>query len=439
MNSREVLGVILAGGAGQRLYPLTKEQAKPAVVFGGTYRLIDFTLSNAVNSNIRHIFILSQYKSDSLHRHIHSGWNLFASELDEFITILPPQQRINDQWYSGTASAVRQNLYSINGFRPKYVLILSADHVYKMDYAKMLDYHKKMGAEITVGAIEVRPEDTHRFGILQVDADQRITDFVEKPKNLTACRNGGCPVASMGIYLFNIDALNDVLARDIKEELENDFGKDIIPSALRTRRIHAYQFIDENKKRAKYWRDVGTIDSYWEANMDLVAVDPEFNLYDSDWPIRTYHPQYPPAKTVFAGGKDGRRVGLVLDSIISNGCIISGGRVQNSVLSFGVRVNSYADISQSILMEGVRVGRSAKIRRAIIGKNVIIPPGALIGYDWAEDRKRFTVSENGVVVVPEETIIRPASLAAELGRSSGLSHVVSAPFKKREIASILPS
>ena len=404
MNSSNVLAVILAGGAGERLYPLTRDHAKPAVSFGGTYRLIDFTLSNAVNSKIRQIFILSQYKSDSLHRHIQLGWNLFASELDEFITVLPPQQRINRQWYSGTASAVRQNLYAINRFEPQYVLILSADHVYKMDYAKMLDYHQKAKAEITVGAIEVRHEDAHRFGILKVDPNQRITEFIEKPKTLTTCRlNGSSIMGSMGIYLFNIDVLNEILAQDMQEQMENDFGKDLIPSLLHTRRIYAYHFSDENKKTAKYWRDVGTIDSYWEANMELVSVNPEFNLYDSNWPIRTYQPQYPPARTISAKGK--KRDGLVLDSIISNGCIIKNARLLNCVLSPGVVVNHSADICESILMEGATVGCSARIRRAIVGKNVVIPPGTAIGCESAEDRKRFTISEKGIVVIPEGTIL----------------------------------
>ena len=402
MRMKDVLSVVLAGGVGKRLYPLTQERAKPAVPFGGTYRLIDFTLSNAINSGVRKIFILSQYKSHSLHMHIQHGWNIFNPALNEFISLLPPQQRINKEWYSGTASAVHQNLYSIARVRPKYVLLLSADHVYKMDYSKMLQFHEDRGAEVTVGSIEVPFEDAHRFGILRVDHECRITGFTEKPKNLRSASIGDMrPMGSMGIYAFNTDVLFDVLEKDARRKTSHDFGKSIIPAMVKTHRAYAYPFMDENKKQAKYWRDVGTIDSYWEANMDLVSVDPIFNLYDEEWPIHTYHEQYPPAKTVFAGGDDGKRIGLVLDSIISNGCIISGGRVQNSVLSPGVKVNSYSEVYESILMDGVQVGRYAKIRRAIIDKRVIVPPGVEIGYDIEEDKRRFVVSKNGIVVIPK--------------------------------------
>jgi glucose-1-phosphate adenylyltransferase len=408
-----MLAVILAGGAGERLHPLTAHRAKPAVRFGGMYRLIDFTLSNAVNSGIRKILVLSQYKSDSLQRHIQCGWNLFSVDLGEFITIMPPQQRINNNWYLGTASAVRQNLYSIEKIAPEYVLILSADHVYKMDYNKMLEHHVSTGADVTVGAIDVPPEQAYRFGIVEMDEQSRITGFIEKPKDLAVLGLSGTPLASMGIYLFSTEALYEILRRDEHEEQEHDFGKHIIPSMLFSHNIHAYPFVDENKKEAEYWRDVGTIDSYWEANMELVAVDPVFNLYDAGWPIRTCQPQYPPAKTVFAGGRDGNRVGMILDSIVSSGCIVSGGRVQNSVLSPGVKVNSYAEVYDSVLMDGVEVGRHAKIRHAIIEKNVKVPQHAVIGYDIGEDRERFPVSKSGVIVVNRapvaSTAARPAN------------------------------
>jgi glucose-1-phosphate adenylyltransferase len=405
---KDILAVVLAGGEGRRLYPLTRDRAKPAVPFGGIYRLIDFTLSNAINSDIRKIFILSQYKSLSLHRHIQLGWNIFNPALNEFITLLPPQQRINEEWYTGTASAVHQNLYSIHKARPRFVLILSADHVYKMDYSKMVRHHEESGADLTIGAIHVPLDEAHRFGILQADDEGRVTGFIEKPKNIGACNNGGKVLGSMGIYVFSADVLTDVLE---KASLEGgqDFGRDIIPSMLRSHRVMAYPFVDENKKESTYWRDVGTIDSYWEANMDLVSVDPVFNLYDPDWPIRTHQEQYPPAKTVFSGGNDGRRVGLVLDSLISNGCIISGGRVQHSVLSPGVKINSYAEVYDSVLMDCAQVGRNARIRRAIIDKRVVIPPGAEIGYDLDEDRKRFPISQNGIVVVPKGTILPPVA------------------------------
>lgn len=430
MKTKDVLAVVLAGGAGTRLYPLTRDRAKPAVPFGGVYRLIDFTLSNAVNSDIRKIFVLSQYKSESLHRHIEFGWNIFNPALNEFIAALPPQQRINEEWYTGTAAAVHQNLYSIQRINPRYVLILSADHVYKMDYCAMIQYHEAVGADLTIGAIEVPPKDAFRFGILQTGQDNRVTGFLEKPRNISAAnlwRSG--PMASMGIYVFDTYALMDVLEKNARMANEHDFGKNIIPSMVESHSVYAYPFVDENKNEANYWRDVGTLDSYWEANMDLVSVNPIFNLYDKEWPVRTYQQQYPPAKTVFAGGDDGQRVGLVLDSIVSNGCIISGGRVQNSVLSPGVKVNSYSEVRESILFEGVQVGRRAKIRRAIIDKNVTVPPGAVIGYDLQDDRKRFTVSKRGVVVIPRGTVLPPTgAVSAAMGSawspefSAALSH-----------------
>jgi glucose-1-phosphate adenylyltransferase len=411
---KDVLAVVLAGGVGARLYPLTRDRAKPAVPFGGIYRLVDFTLSNAINSDMRKIFILSQYKSLSLHRHIQCGWNIFNPALNEFITLLPPQQRINDEWYTGTASAVHQNLYSIRKIRPRYVLILSADHVYKMDYAKMVQYHEQKGADLTVGAIEVPPDEAHRFGVLRTDGERRIVGFTEKPKNLkTEGSNGSHVFGSMGIYVFGTDVLAEVLERTAREGGGQDFGRDIIPSMLASHRVFAYPFVDENRKQSSYWRDVGTIDSYWEANMDLVSVDPLFNLYDINWPIRTYQEQYPPAKTVFAGGRDGKRTGLALDSIISNGCIISGGRVQNSVLSPGVRINSYSEVHESILMDGVQVGRHARIRRAIIDKRVAIPPGFEIGYNLQEDARRFMVSENGIIVIPKGAILQPVTVVTK--------------------------
>ena len=372
MRAGNVLAVILAGGEGKRLYPLTRDRAKPAVPFGGIYRLIDFTMSNVINSDIRKILVLSQYKSDSLHRHIQFGWNILNPAFDEFITTLPPQKRINNDWYNGTASAVHQNLHSIESVNPEYVLVLSADHVYKMDYSKMLDYHINAGADLTVGTIEVAAEDCHRFGMLKANSEGRINDFLEKPASLGSdFVNGNEATGSMGIYLFNTEVLLNVLEKDYTDETSHDFGTDIIPSMLDSHRVFAYPFVDENKKEAEYWRDVGTIDSYWEANMDLVSIDPVFNLYDTDWPIRTYHRQYPPAKTVFAGGDAGNRMTQVFDSIISNGCIISGGRVQNSVLSPGVKINSYADVSESIsicVLMSVPAKRCS-VRSARISKN----------------------------------------------------------------------
>ncbi len=406
MRMKDVLAVILAGGEGKRLYPLTRDRAKPAVPFGGIYRLIDFTLSNLINSNIRKIFVLSQYKSDSLHRHLQLGWNILTPAFDEFITPLPPQKRISEDWYTGTASAVRQNIYSIGGVNPKHVLILSADHVYKMDYSKMLQFHVSKGADLTVGAIEVAREDARRFGMLSIDGENRIVGFLEKPKALSGeFFNGGPAMASMGIYIFKADVLLDVLEGGGDNGTADDFGNEIIPSMLEKYRVCAHRFVDENRKDGNYWRDIGTIDSYWEAHMDLISVDPVFNLYDNDWPIRTYQGHYPPAKTVFAGGDAKNRMGAAVDSMVSAGCIISGGKAQMSVLSPGVRISSYSEVRESVLLDGVQVGRHAKIRRAIIDKNVIIPRGTLIGYDLEADSKRFPVSEKGIVVIPKGTIL----------------------------------
>ena len=395
----DVLVMVLAGGAGERLYPLTKERAKPAVYFGGPYRIIDFTLSNCINSGMRRIFIALQYKSLSLSRHLRMGWSVVADELGEFIEILSPQKRVGEHWYLGTADAVYQNLYSIVRENPRQLIVLSGDHVYKMDYAKMLRFHLDRGAGATLAVIEAPSEEAGRFGVLEVDADDRITGFLEKPKHLPA---GGQVLASMGIYIFDMSVLDPALEEDARNgDSSHDFGKDIIPALISQVPVYAYRFYDENKKAAgKYWRDIGTLDAYYEANMDLCHVNPDFNLYDPEWPLRTYQVQAPPAKFVFAD--EGRRCGHALDSIISAGCIISGSRIYGSVLCPNVRVHSFCDIDQSILMPGVRVGRHARIRRAIIDRDVFIPRGALIGYNDEEDRRRHALSDNGVVVVTKD-------------------------------------
>ncbi len=405
---RDVAAVLLAGGAGERLHPLTKDRAKPAVGFGGPYRIIDFTLSNCVNSGLRKIFVATQYKAQSLNRHVRMGWSIVNTELGEFVDVLPPQKRVGENWYLGTADAIYQNLYSISQESPRWVIILSGDHIYKMDYGKMLDVHIARGAVLTVGAIEVPLSEARRFGVLQVDEDSRVTGFQEKPASAqpTPWNPENC-LGSMGIYIFDFDVLARELARDAEESTTHDFGRDIIPHLVSTgERVYAYLFWDENKKTSKYWRDVGTLDAYYEASMDLIAIDPTFNLYDPEWVLRTYQPQFPPAKFVF--NEDGRR-GQAVDSLISMGCIISGSEIRHSILSPGVRVHSYCEIEDSILMYNATIHRHTKIRRAIIDREVEVPAGAVIGYDLAEDRRRHTVSDGGVVVVTpgEECFVDP--------------------------------
>jgi len=420
MSLDDILVILLAGGAGERLFPLTKERAKPAVYFGGPYRIVDFTLSNCINSGLRRIFIATQYKSLSLNRHIRMGWNIVSEELGEFIEILAPQKRVGEHWYLGTADAVYQNLYSILREEPTHVIVLSGDHVYKMDYAKMLRFHLDTGADVTLASIEVPVADSSRFGIVSVDASERVNDFHEKPEQPpTAPGAPDVALASMGIYIFKADVLSRALETDAAlADSQHDFGRNIIPSLIRGGSpVYSYRFYDENKKASKYWRDIGTLDAYFEASMDLCQVSPEFNLYDPEWPLRTYQPQAPPAKFVFA--EEGRRCGQALDSVISNGCIISGSRVSGSILCPNVRVHSFSDIEQSILMPGVRVGRHARIRRAIIDRDVVIPRGAWIGYDAGEDRRRHAVTDGGVVVVTaeDEPLIGPIGdevLRAEL-------------------------
>ena len=402
-RTHNVLAILLAGGAGERLNPLTQNIAKPAVRFGGTYRIIDFTLSNCINSGLRHIFVMTQYKSLELVRHLREGWNIFSRDLGEFIEAIPPMKRIHEDWYLGTADAVYQNVESVLTQDPEYTLILAGDHIYKMDYQEMIDCHTSHNADATIATIQIAPEEADRYGIADIDESQRVVGFEEKPKHGNPKRsvfNPGMISASMGIYLFKTDVLVNGLVRDAaREDSSHDFGRDVIPSLLQDSRVIAYDFHDLNRKQVRYWRDVGTLDAYYDANMDLVAVSPEFNLYDPEWPMRTRPVQQPPAKFVFAS--EGRRTGVALDSMISHGCIISGGRVVRSILSPEVRVNSWCEIENSILLTGAQIGRHSRIRKAIIPPRAQVPEHSEIGYDLEADRaKGYTVTEGGVVVVP---------------------------------------
>jgi glucose-1-phosphate adenylyltransferase len=397
---QNVLTMVLAGGKGERLNPLTQYRAKPAVPFGGKYRIIDFTLSNCLNSGLRKIAVLIQYKSHSLDRHIRLGWSMLNGELGEYIASIPAQHRLGEDWYKGTADAVYQNLFLLDNERPKYVLILAGDHIYKMNYAEMVDFLIAKQADAVVGAIEFPLAEASRFGVIGVDDEHRILRWDEKPKHPMATPNDPSQAfVSMGIYVFKSDVIRECLMEDAAQDTPHDFGRNIIPSMIQTHRVFAFRFQDENRKAVKYWRDIGTLDAYWEANMDLVAVDPLFNLYDQEWPIRTYQGQFPPAKFVFAQDYQGGRMGVALDSIVCGGCIISGGRVQNSVLSPNVVVEDHAEVKESVVMENVVIGEHARIRRAIIDKDVIIPPHTEIGYDGDADRKRFTVCDSGLVAI----------------------------------------
>jgi glucose-1-phosphate adenylyltransferase len=401
----DTIGILLAGGQGERLWPLTRDRAKPAVPFGGVYRIIDVTLSNCINSDLRRVFVLTQYKALSLNRHIRIGWSSLMG-LGDFIEILTPQMRVSTSWYLGTADAVYQNIYSIGSERSTYAIILSGDHIYKMNYRKMLQQHVDSGAHVTVATIEADPaEAARRFGIIETDAQWRVLGFEEKPADpkRSALHAGKCN-ASMGIYIFNTQLLIPILIADAEDpESTHDFGRDILPRILSKYRVFAYNFEDENRKEALYWRDVGTIDAYYEANLDLVSVSPVFNLYDKSWPLRTWQQQYPPAKFVFA---DPDRMGAALDSIVSGGSIISGGRVRRSVVGLDVRVNSFCEIENSIIFNHVNIGRHSRIRNAIIDRHVILPEHTEIGYDLEVDRSRYHVSDKGIVtVVREESML----------------------------------
>lgn len=400
---KDTLGVLLAGGAGERLFPLTKERAKPAVPFGGQYRIIDITLSNCINSDLRRVYIMTQYKALSLNRHIREGWgSVVANEMGEFIEILPPMQRMNKNWYQGTADAVYQNIYSIGSEEPKYVIILSGDHIYKMNYGLMMEQHVQSGAACTIATLPVDPSEVAGFGVVEVSSSGEVIGFVEKPKstNLRSPFNPEKVDASMGIYIFNTDVLLPELMADAeKTDSKHDFGHNILPGLLGRYKVSAYNFVDENRKEALYWRDVGTLDSYYEANLDIASVNPTFNLYDQEWPMRTRPTQYPPAKFVF--GEMGR-TGMAINSVVSPGCVISGSAVRGSVLSQDVRVNSFSDIDSSVIFSHVNIGRHCRIRRAIIDRDAHIPDGTVIGYDINEDRKKYHVTPSGITVVTRD-------------------------------------
>jgi glucose-1-phosphate adenylyltransferase len=400
---KDTLGVLLAGGAGERLYPLTRDRAKPAVTFGGIYRIIDITLSNCINSDLRRVYILTQYKALSLNRHVREGWTgIVGQELGEFFELLPPMQRTGANWYMGSADAVYQNIYSIGSEQPKYMIILSADHIYKMDYSRMLEYHKETKAECTLAVLPISPDEVSRYGVVEVGANGEIVGFLEKPATTTIRSpfNPNTVDASMGVYIFNTETLLKALIADAEDpDSKHDFGHNILPNMLGKKKMMAYAFVDENKKEALYWRDVGTLDAYYDANVDLCSVSPIFNLYDRNWPIRTRVRQYPPAKFVF--GEPGR-TGSAVNSVITAGVIISGATVSNSVLSQDVRVNSYSDVDSSVIFSHVNIGRHCRIRRAIIDRDVHIPEGTVIGYDPVEDKRRYFVTPSGLTIVTRD-------------------------------------
>ncbi len=408
-KTQNTLTMILAGGQGTRLMPLSKERAKPAVPFGGRYRIIDFVLSNLINSGFHKIKVLTQFRSESLTRHLSLAWYL-PPMLGYFIESVPPQMKIGSDWYKGSADAVYQNLNLIEDKGYDRVCIFGADHIYKMDLSQIMDFHNLKSADLTIATIPVPINMASSFGVVEVNSDWRVIGFEEKPKEPKPMPdNPDMALISMGNYIFNSDTIIENVRKDSKEESEHDFGKNIIPAMIKKDNVFAYSFYENNvpgmsEEERGYWRDVGDIDAYWSANMDLVTVAPVFNLYNEHWPIRTYYHPLPPAKFVFANKERGR-IGAATDSLVSEGCIISGGEVENCILSPRVRVNSYSHVTDSILMEGVNIGRYAKVKRAVIDKFVNIPPNFEIGYDIEKDRKRFYVSPAGIVVIPKNAIL----------------------------------
>ncbi len=410
---RETVTMVLAGGEGNRLHPLTAMRTKPSVTFGGKYRIIDFGLTNCLNSGLRKIYVLTQYKSDSLNQHLYEACNIFNPELGEFIYSVPPQQKMGNDWYQGTADAIYQNLNLIKPQEYSWVVVLSGDHIYKMDYLKMLQYHIEKKADLSISNIVTPKEDAKRFGIIEIDEDYNVLSFVEKPENPPEIPGKeGFSFANMGIYIFNAQVLRDILLELNEENIPNlDFGKHVIPRMVEEHyKVRAFRFEDENNPEKPYWVDVGTIDSYYKASMDLLNVNPEFNLYDSNWPLRTKQQQSPPAKTL---SHEGERVGRAINSLITDGTIISGGLVERSILGPNVRVNSYTYVTDSIIMDNCNIGRHAKIRRAIIDKNVHVPEHEEIGFDVDIDKKRFKVTETGIVVIPKNYQFKEEAVAVK--------------------------
>jgi len=401
--TRNTLALIMAGGRGERLKQLTQWRAKPAVPFGGKFRIIDFPLSNCINSGIRRIGVLTQYKSHSLNLHIQKGWGHLRGEFGEFVELLPAQQRIKASWYAGTADSIYQNLDIIRSHSPDHVLILAGDHIYKMDYGDMLARHVEKNADVTVGCIEVDIESATALGVMGVDDDHIIHSFEEKPAEPESIPGkADKALCSMGIYIFNTDLLFELLIRDADTpNSSRDFGKDIIPAAIEKYRVNAYRFTEANSSIQAYWRDVGTVDAFWAANLELIGVTPELNLYDEEWPIWTNQEQLPPAKFIF--DSDERR-GMAVDSMVSGGCIISGAHVRHSLLFSDVTVDSYTRIDSSVILPEVSIGKNCRIYHAIIDKNCTIPDGMVIGKDLEEDKKRFYVSPNGVVLVTPDML-----------------------------------
>jgi len=400
---REVLTFILAGGRGERLDPLTRDRTKPAVPFGGIYRIIDFTLSNCINSDLRRVYVLTQYKSFSLQKHLLAGWDVVSTQLGEFIDVIPAQQRISADWYKGTADAIYQNIYAIADCDPELILILAGDHIYKMDYRDLLSYHEERNADMTVACVSMPKETSKDFGVIEVDKNNHVRGFQEKPEiPKTIPRNKNEIFASMGIYLFKKDVLLNELEIDAQStDSQHDFGKNVIPQMLRNKKkVYVYNFVDEDN-HPKYWRDIGTRDAYYQANMDLLEPDPQFNLYDKSWPVRTYHSQYPPIKMI----NTQTAKGSIINSMISGGCFIEGGFVVNSVLSPNVRIHEGALVENSVFMESVVVEEGAQIRNAIIDKEVTIPKNAKIGFDLNLDQKRFDLTASKIVIVAKKSAL----------------------------------